>query len=332
MVQLPDFILPTVDAIYNHYEVSNGDWRRNHLGASLIGNKCERALWYSFRWAGNPQFKGRMLRLFETGNQQESRIVKNLRDIGVTVYDLDPETGKQIRYASHGGHYAGSCDGVAQGFKESKQWHIIEIKTMNTKTFGQLKKNGVMTTKFEHYCQMQQYMNWAGLERAYYFAVCKEDDSIYGERVSLDKELAKRLELKAERIIFSDNAPFQISDSDNDPTCRFCAYKEICRGIRLPEINCRTCAFANPEENGTWKCCRGEGHILCGDEQRAVQDCHVFIPDFVPMEQTDANPEKGTITYGVITNGPGAILSKDLEETIGKIASGEGESPQDSEI
>jgi hypothetical protein len=43
------------------------------------------------------------------------------------------------------------------------------------------------------------------------------------------------------------------------------------------------------------------------------------------MEQTDADPEAGTITYGVITNGPGAILSKDLEETIGKVERGEGE-------
>ena len=319
MVQLPDFILPTVDAIYKRYESANTDWRRNHLGASLIGNKCERALWYLFRWAADPKFEGRMLRLFETGNQQESRIVKNLCDIGVTVYDLDPETGKQIRYEMFGGHYAGSCDGIAQGFKESKAWHILEIKTMNTKTFNQLKKNGVALTKPEHHCQVQQYMKWADLDRAYYFAVCKEDDSIYGERVALDKGIVKGLEEKAERVIFSDNPPLKCNE---ESVCRFCVFKDVCSGLWLPEVNCRTCAFANPEQNGTWICCRDD-HLLCSDEQRAVQDCHVFIPDFINLEQTDADPSLGTIAYGNIVNGPGEILSRDLQEVLDKMGSGE---------
>jgi hypothetical protein len=41
----------------------------------------------SFRHAWSPNFEGRMLRLFETGDREEDRIVANLRAVGVTVWE-----------------------------------------------------------------------------------------------------------------------------------------------------------------------------------------------------------------------------------------------------
>lgn len=318
MPELPKMILPTIEKIYQSYEDKAGDWRRNHLGASIIGNGCERSLWYTFRWTTKPTFDGRMLRLFETGNQQEPRIVKNLRDVGIEVYDLDPETGKQIHYEMFGGHYAGSLDAIGGGFKESKQWHVLEFKTSNSKSFASLQKVGVERAKFNHYCQMQQYMKWAELERAYYFCVCKDTDEIYGERVRIDKELVKRLESKAEQIIFADIAPFQIAGDPSDFKCKFCDHKDTCHGNKLPEVSCRTCAYSDAKENGTWVCTKENNRVLCGDEQRSVHKCHIFLPEFVKLEQISADSETGTITYaGNITNGPGAIESINLQEHIG---------------
>ena len=40
MVELPAPPTPTLDAIYNAYEASQGDGFRDHLGASLIGKGC----------------------------------------------------------------------------------------------------------------------------------------------------------------------------------------------------------------------------------------------------------------------------------------------------
>jgi len=322
MVALPDLTLPTINKIFKSYEDKAGDWRRPHLGASLIGGECERSLFYTFRWATNPKFDGRMLRLFESGNQQEPRIVKDLRAIGAEVYDLDPETGKQIHYEMFGGHYAGSCDAIAHGFEESKQWHVLEFKTANTKSFNALSKSGVQISKFTHYCQMQQYMKWAGLERAFYFCVCKDTDDIYGERVRLDKELVKRLELKAERVIFASGLPFKVTDSAEDFRCRYCTHKNLCHFKQLPEVNCRTCAYSSAERNGTWVCTK-DGHLLCGDEQKTPHLCHIFLPDFVPLEQTDADAERGTVSYGQIVNGPGATLSTEMQEVLDKLQSGE---------
>lgn len=316
MVVLPEVVLPTITSIFKKYEDTVSDWRRNHLGASIVGKLCERSLWYNFRWCLKPTYSGRILRLFETGNQQESRIIQNLRDIGIEVYDRDPETGYQIKCESFGGHYSGSLDGVGLGFEEaSKSWHVIELKTMNTRTFNALKKNGVEKTKPEHYFQMQQYMAWSKLERAYYIVWCKESDDLYGERIYFDKDVVKRLQSKAERVIFSNVPQYKVSDNPEYLECRFCDYKLLCHSKMLPEVNCRTCARSTPERNGTWTCSR-DGSILCSAKQRDCLDCHVFIPALVPLEQTDASEKDGTIMYGNVVNGKENILSKDLWKCI----------------
>jgi hypothetical protein len=58
---------------------------RAHLGGSLIGRKCYRQLWYSFRWANTEKFNGRMLRLFERGHKEEFRFVNYLKMAGINV-------------------------------------------------------------------------------------------------------------------------------------------------------------------------------------------------------------------------------------------------------
>ena len=102
----------TIEAIYKYYKDKRKNDHRPHLGGSQIGNECSRALWYQFRHAWSPRFDGRMLRLFETGDREEDRIVSNLRGVGVTVWERDPETGKQVRFTECGGHFALSLDGV----------------------------------------------------------------------------------------------------------------------------------------------------------------------------------------------------------------------------
>ena len=95
MVTLPNNLFsPTVDLIYSTYKNSPP---RPHLGASEIGAQCERALWYSFHHCKLPAFSGRMLRLFETGQREEERIIRNLRSAGLQVWDRGDDGG-QIRF------------------------------------------------------------------------------------------------------------------------------------------------------------------------------------------------------------------------------------------
>jgi hypothetical protein len=321
MPELPEPEHQTVNDIYNCYKTNSGDWRRDHLGASIIGRECERQIWYSFRWCTNPDFNGRMLRLFATGHSQEARLLKDLKAIGISVYDLDPETGKQIHYTDFGGHYSGSLDAIGRGFVEAPEtFHVIECKTMNIKTFNSLKSKGVRAVKFEHYCQMQVYMGWSGLTRAFYLAVCKDTDELYGERIYFDQSVSDKLRVKADRIVFSDNPLYRIGTSENDFKCKFCEHKDLCYGTRLPEVNCRTCAFSDVIDDGGWMCnCPNNKHVLSPLLQRQGCEHHVFIPSLVPLKQTDADAEKGWIIYGDIINGYSKTLSINMQRQIDNI-------------
>jgi hypothetical protein len=319
MALLPITHLPTIEAIYKMYREKSSDFRRKHLGASVIGQTCERKIWYSFRWANDPGFEGRLLRLFESGYREEGRVIANLRNLGITVYDREPDSGEQINFKedSTGGHFAGSVDGIAKGFEEAPStWHILECKTSSKKLFDKLMKEGVEKAKYEHYCQMQIYMHWAELTRAYYIVCCKDDDRLYGERVYYDKDFAESLVAKARRIIFSEVPLEKISDNPDNFQCKWCEHSGTCHHGKLPLVSCRTCGFVTPLEDGTWTCGRDDS-ILGEAKQKAGCEGHIFIPQLVPLSAVDSDPEIGTITYAPsIVNGPGGILSKDLQAVI----------------
>ena len=254
MVAIPSPINSTVAAIYRGYEERRGEELRAHLGASLIGHPCSRALWYGFRWALNKDFDGRMLRLFETGQREEERLIRDLRRIGVEVSAFDAD-GNQWRVSAHGGHFGGSMDGCAVNIPEApKTWHVLEFKTHNLKSFTDLQAKGVMEAKPMHYAQMQVYMELTGMTRALYLAVCKNDDQIHAERVEHDPVAAAKLLAKAERIIFSDEPPARISDNPGWWECKFCDYHPVCHGEAVALVNCRTCAHVTAARDGTWRC------------------------------------------------------------------------------
>ncbi|WP_135470522.1 oxidoreductase [Crenalkalicoccus roseus] len=291
MASLPAPATPTVDAIYAAYETAADAGWREHLGASLIGTECERALWYAFRWATRARHPGRLLRLFETGQREEARLVADLRRIGVTVLDTDPETGRQWALRDETGHFGGSMDAVAIGFAEApRTWHVCEFKTHGARSFAELKRKGVAAAKPLHWAQMQAYMHLAGIERAFYLAVCKDTDELYQERVRRDPEAGARLLAKAARVIHAARPPARISDDPAWWECRLCEHHAACHAGAVPERHCRSCLHATPVEGGAWHCARHDTRPG-RREQQAGCDAHLYIPDLVPGEQLDAGED-----------------------------------------
>lgn len=290
MAPLPPRPSPTVEAIYAAHEAEAGDGFRDHLGASRIGKECVRALWYDFRWATRTAFPGRILRLFETGRVEESRLVRDLRRTGATVLDRDPETGRQWRFEACGGHFAGSLDAVALGLLEApKTWHVVELKTHSAKSFAELKRDGVRKSHPHHWAQMQVYMRLAGIERAMYVAVCKDTDEIHVERVPADPEESDRLLAKARRVIDSKRPPARISDDPAWWECRLCEHHPVCHEGGAAEVTCRSCLHATPAEVG-WHCARWDT-MLSPAEQRRACEHHLYIPDLVPGDVLDAGED-----------------------------------------
>lgn len=258
---------------------------RPHLGASMIGHACERWVWLSFRWAVVEKFPGRVLRLFRRGQREEAMVHEDLRMIGCQVSTINPETRKQWRFDD--GHFGGSCDGIiTSGVPEArKTQHVLEIKTHSKKSFDDLEKHGVQKSKPQHWAQMQVYMAAFELDRALYYAVRKDDDRIYTERVDFDPEVADSMFMKAHRIATADRMPEPLSVDPTWYECKWCAAHDLCHGSKLVrQVNCRTCAHSTAERDGRWTCAHWGMDIPDVEAQRAGCDSHVLHPDLTPWQ------------------------------------------------
>ena len=307
----------TIDRIYRHYEQHSDDGFRPHLGASLIGDPCNRSLWYSFHWCTLASFDGRMLRLFETGQLAESRFTDNLRAAGVQVHETDPGSGQQFRVTACDGHFGGSMDGVGLGFVEApKTWHVIEMKTHSDKSFKELVKKGVQEAKPRHFAQMQVYMHLADngpLKRAYYLAVNKNTDELYGERIKYDNELATALVNKAAAIIASDLPPEKIHQDPSWYQCKFCDHHAICHGQKVPEVNCRTCLHSTAIEDGQWHCARYDCIIPQVNQLTGCQS-HLYLPDMLLSFAEVLDSGEYWIKYRLKSNGQSFITGEAPEQ------------------
>lgn len=304
------------------------DGLRPHLGASLIGTSCARALWYTFRWCTPGQHEARMLRLFARGHREEDNLAALLKSAGIRVVQVDHYNGKQYSFSAIGGHFGGSMDGACVGVPDApKAWHVLEFKTSGAKAFNQLAAHGVKSAKPLHWAQMQMYMAWTGMERALYMAVCKDDDRLHLERIDADKEAAKALVEKAQRIITASEPPEGISTDASYFECKFCDHQAICHGTAAPIPTCRSCAHATPELDGNarWSCAR-HGKNLTVPEQKQGCQAHRVIPILLRnwAEVVDANEAENWIAYrmkdgsGEFLNGADGYSSEELHACVHK--------------
>jgi hypothetical protein len=256
---------------------------RPHMGASGLGHPCDRWLWLSFRWAVIEPFPGRILRLFRRGHAEEASVIADLRSIGVDV------SASQHR-VTLGGHVSGSLDGVIESGLPGagKTRHVLEIKTHSKKSFDELEAKGVATSKPMHYTQMQVYMLGSGIDRALYYAVLKDVDLIYTERVRLDKEAAQKAVARGNRNAMSDRMPEPLSADPSWYQCKWCAAHDLCHKSKLTkQVNCRTCAHSTATEAGAWYCDRWADSIPA-DAQPGGCDSHVLHPDLVPWPRRES--------------------------------------------
>ncbi len=231
------------------------DENRTHLGASLMGRRCARELFYAFRWVGNARpVEARMRRLWNRGHLEEGRMVAMLMMIGVQVYQHD-ENNNQFRISAHDGHFGGSLDAVLVNCPDIPDQPILgEFKTHNEKSFAKLVHDGVHEAKYEHFIQMQLYMRKMGLAVALYVAVCKNTDDLYMEIIYLNPEYADQYLQRGDDLVWRESAPKKINTSAGFFKCRFCDDRPVCHLGAAPDINCRTCQFSSPQKGAAWHC------------------------------------------------------------------------------
>jgi hypothetical protein len=308
-MKIPDSEHSIQAKIDKHHE-SLAEPPRPHMGCSQLGHPCDRWLWLSFRWAVQPQFTGRVLRLFRRGHNEEATIVSDLRAIGMDVRGA----GKQQARVDFGAHVSGSIDGIIEsGVPASpKKRHIAEFKTHSKKSFDDLVKAGaVASAKPEHFVQIQLYMHGTKIDRALYVAVCKDDDRIYTERVRYDQDVAERYIERGRRLALADRMPEPISTDPSWYQCKFCDAHEFCHKTKTTKhVNCRTCAHSTAKEDSTWRCERYDADGIPVDYQRQGCESHVLHPDLVPWSRKDGLDD-WTAVYVIdgrdVANGEGDV-------------------------
>lgn len=236
--------------------------KRKHLGASGLGEKCLRNIWYDFRWYFDGFKEGRILRLFETGKLEERRIVRNLRrrNFIIETHVKNETTGEidQIECRDGSGHIGGSVDGiihhlpVVYGILDTDKI-VLESKTHSEKNFRKLKP-GVKIGFPKHYTQMQVYMGLMEIAFSLYVGVNKNTDEMYFETVPFDKPEFDSAYAVAKTVVVSDSPPMRIRENPSWFECKMCKFHDICHMQAPIPVNCRTCINSRPINGGRWTC------------------------------------------------------------------------------
>jgi hypothetical protein len=169
---------------------------------------------------------------------------------------------KQYGFIEEAGHIAGHTDGQLRFGPEllaaipglPEGWGLAECKTHNDKSFKQLEAKGVITSKPQHYVQMQCYMHKLELPWALYCAVNKNDDNLYFEIIRYKKELAEQYFDIARKLVYLPSAPKRLTEDPSWFECKFCDFREICHYGHAAQKNCRSCIFSETRPDGTWYC------------------------------------------------------------------------------
>jgi hypothetical protein len=208
---------------------------RDYLGASRLGEPCSRRLAYEV--TQTPPDEGRdhdgaILRVFEAGHRFEVMSVEWLRGAG---FDLRTHRrdGGQFGFSAAGGRLRGHIDGViVAGPDVGLPWPVLwEHKALNSKSWNDLVKRGLRTSKPVYYAQVQIYMAYMEVGVTLFTAMNKDSQALHHEVVEAEPAEAQALSDKAVDILRAVSAGEilpRIAAAADFYLCRFCPYARRC--------------------------------------------------------------------------------------------------------
>ena len=262
---------------------------RDHLGASQIGDECERKAWLKFRTA-ETECDPRLVRLWNRGHLEEMRFMALLQQAGIQAWNYDADRGRQFGYSQ--GIFAGSIDGLAYGVPEyPDELVMLEFKTMSDKNYNMFLTKGI--SSFPHYekqCQVNMLcMNrLAGIEGIYdklnidaggkekrikrtlFMAVNKNTDEIHAVFVELEPAVAETVLGRIETICRGDTLPEKLSENRSFWLCRMCEFNNFCFGDAELQHNCRTCMLQKYDPETQELACSAGG-------DKFAEECYMGI-------------------------------------------------------
>lgn len=216
-------IIEALHAILDESMLAHQDAPRDYLGASVLGNECQRATWYAYHQPEN-NFKAETLRKFDFGHLVEPLAISWLIKAGLTLFtSID---GKQFRFDD--GHLGGSCDGVVKGIPGDELTpYLLEVKSANDFSFKAFKKDGITHNK-GYSGQVQIYMHQFNLKKCLFMVVNKNSQEIYFEIVEYDEFEATRLIQRGHQTVEMQEAPERHYQNKSFFLCKMCSYYGKC--------------------------------------------------------------------------------------------------------
>lgn len=241
MATLPDMGDPTLMALDRVIEAEAAlEPPRDYLGASIIGEQCERKLYYSFNNAPRKPFNAATLYRFTDGHRTEDLIIERLRKVpGLEVWDRQDDGG-QIGGKLLDGKFGWHVDGIVRGlYQAPKTAHLLEVKCVNLKKFEELKKlkitqgekQALQIWDMVYYAQQILYMELLDLTRAYMIVATPGGREMISCRTNANPIMAKALLEKARRIIDATSEPMRISNDRSFFKCKWCDFSDTCHAI-----------------------------------------------------------------------------------------------------
>jgi len=208
---------------------------RTYLGASRIGEPCSRKLVYEYTHTpkdDGKDFDGGLLRIFAAGHQFEHLSIRWLRAAG---FDLRTHnrSGEQFGFSVAAGRIRGHIDGViVAGPDVGICWPALwEHKALKAKSWSDLVKRGLKSSKPIYFAQVQLYMAYMDLVVALFTAMNKDTQELYHEVVALDAAATQALSDKAVQVIRAAEAGEilpRIATARDFYLCRMCEYAKRC--------------------------------------------------------------------------------------------------------
>lgn len=234
---------------------------RRYVGASSIGSNCDAMLALSLRGFPSDMPDPQLLRIFSEGHDVEAKVVAALKAAGYSVSEIDPATGKQYAYISHGGHHRAHLDGLIRE-PSLNETMTLEVKSMNRAMFDKFKKRGVKLSHPEYYAQVQDGLFLARnmsepFSKCFFIAYCKDNSQYHVEIVEYEGDAGRAMFEKADRIVIHSHTAQRIGKHENEYECKQCFKRASCWKPDVQDRQCWHCAHARAEVSGDgklWNC------------------------------------------------------------------------------
>jgi hypothetical protein len=298
MANISDYQDLTLRAVNAAMEAEQDNRPRGYLGASAVGDVCDRKLWLNFRWVKRGFIEAAGLRRINDGHRGEQVVADLLRKVAGLDLSTEKEPGVQHSFEALGGHFRGNCDGLLTGLiQDPDTLYVWECKVTNDTKYKKLvslkaksEAEALKSWDYVYYAQAQIYMHYFGATKHYLTAASAGVRDITSVVTEYNKEDAEKFIDKANRVIFASRPAGKISNNPAWHECKYCTFHSMCHEQDMPrQKSCRTCLHSTPLKTGGWKC---ELHNNGINLEAQIKGCehHLFVPDLIPGEQINSGP------------------------------------------